>query len=296
MALCIVVLLSLVSLTKGYSIETQMRNDMNELNDDRTTNHDDMETRSSNNHNYNFNKQKMRRNFFNNEKFIRSSGITHPIAGLEHDALLAHNTARRRHGVKDLTYDTGLENKALNYAKYLVENNLFQHDGNLGYEGENLAKGYSSTPVTFCGLAFFWYDEIRNYDENMKVMYNFAPIPTNLGHFTQMIWKSTTKVGCGGAWKETGDQKRPILTIYVCRYSPPGNVQLEFNANIMPSKANPRAMAKIKDICPSDLSWKPIPKCSDLAPECATMNKSECEMGQFGNYWRKQCPAKCGTC
>ena len=39
----------------------------------------------------------------------------------------------------------------------------------------------------------------------------------DVAHYTQMIWKGTTHVGCayhqGGPW-----------TYLICRYSPPGNV------------------------------------------------------------------------
>jgi hypothetical protein len=40
---------------------------------------------------------------------------------------------------------------------------------------------------------------------------------SDVGHYTQMIWRSTAKVGCairsGGSWD-----------VLVCRYAPPGNV------------------------------------------------------------------------
>ena len=37
------------------------------------------------------------------------------------------------------------------------------------------------------------------------------------GHYTQMVWKGTTEVGCATA---SGTE----LTYLVCRYSPPGNI------------------------------------------------------------------------
>jgi hypothetical protein len=53
--------------------------------------------------------------------------------------------------------------------------------------------------------------------------YNFKKPGYNeeTGHFTQIIWKSTTKVGCarcggkGSKWYET---------YVVCDYMPPGNI------------------------------------------------------------------------
>jgi len=41
-----------------------------------------------------------------------------------------------------------------------------------------------------------------------------------VGHYTQMIWRNTTEVGCAVA-------ERDDRQILVCRYSPPGNVRGE---------------------------------------------------------------------
>lgn len=39
----------------------------------------------------------------------------------------------------------------------------------------------------------------------------------DVGHYTQVIWKNTVSVGCGGAVGNDGFFR------LVCRYSPPGN-------------------------------------------------------------------------
>ena len=39
------------------------------------------------------------------------------------------------------------------------------------------------------------------------------------GHFTQMVWKTTTEIGCA-----VGKRKDIPGYIVVCRYNPPGNV------------------------------------------------------------------------
>ena len=53
---------------------------------------------------------------------------------------------RADHGAKPLEYDPMLANDAQKYAKYLSDNNLWQHDSRLGDlgQGENLAM-YSSS-------------------------------------------------------------------------------------------------------------------------------------------------------
>ena len=43
------------------------------------------------------------------------------------------------------------------------------------------------------------------------------------GHFTQVVWKSTTGLGCGF---------NAGCRMYVCNYSPPGNFLGQFDANV----------------------------------------------------------------
>ena len=55
-----------------------------------------------------------------------------------------------------------------------------------GPYGENLAAGYvgGADPV------IAWYDEIKYYN------YNSPGFSEQAGHFTQVVWKSTSEVGC----------------------------------------------------------------------------------------------------
>lgn len=45
------------------------------------------------------------------------------------------------------------------------------------------------------------------------------------GHFTQVVWKATKRLGCGQAGK-----------FVVCNYYPAGNVQGQFRDNVAPAK------------------------------------------------------------
>jgi hypothetical protein len=77
-----------------------------------------------------------------------------------------------------------------------------------------MATSGMTSPDHLVGL---WIDEKRLFSPgafpNVSRTGNWAEV----AHYTQMIWKGTTHVGCathdGGGW-----------TYLICRYSPPGNV------------------------------------------------------------------------
>jgi hypothetical protein len=57
-----------------------------------------------------------------------------------------------------------------------------------------------------------WYDEVSAYD------YSKPGYSMNTGHFTQVVWKDTTAVGCALAECPGG------FNLYACEYEPAGNV------------------------------------------------------------------------
>ncbi len=66
-----------------------------------------------------------------------------------------------------------------------------------------------------------WYDEESLYD------YNNPGFSSSTGHFTQVVWKSTSDVGCGLAI--SSDYK-----VYaICQYSAPGNYANQFRTNVL---------------------------------------------------------------
>eukprot|EP00963_Diacronema_lutheri_P011622 scaffold1420_cov375-Pavlova_lutheri.AAC.13 len=65
-----------------------------------------------------------------------------------------------------------------------------------------------------------WYDSGRNYDYNSNSM-------GRSGHFTQVVWKSSERVGCGMAQCSFGN-------LVVCQYEPSGNVRGQYAANVDP--------------------------------------------------------------
>lgn len=64
---------------------------------------------------------------------------------------------------------------------------------------------------------------------NGKQFYNFSSPVYNQksGYFTQLVWKSTNKIGCGLAMN---DENKAISVVY---YYPRGNVIGQFNENVL---------------------------------------------------------------
>ncbi|KAI8064172.1 CAP domain-containing protein [Gongronella butleri] len=136
------------------------------------------------------------------------------MASSDQQAILdAHNKYRAIHQAPPLTWD----NTIANYAADYIGKCVFKHSG--GEYGENLAGGYRDWPSVVKG----WYDEVQNYD------YSHPGFASNTGQFTQVVWKSSTKIGCGFA--PCGGQR-----LYMCDYEPAGNYVGEFEENVFPPK------------------------------------------------------------
>ncbi|KAI0307851.1 CAP domain-containing protein [Multifurca ochricompacta] len=144
------------------------------------------------------------------------SGVSGSKSSADIDAYLsAHNSVRAQHGAAPLTWSDELSAKAQQWADGCV----FKHSGgSLGPFGENLAAGTGSG-YTIASAVNSWTDEVSQYDPN-------NPVPS---HFTQVVWKATTQVGC--AVQDCSgifDPSFGLAHYHVCEYSPQGNVIGEF--------------------------------------------------------------------
>jgi pathogenesis-related protein 1 len=164
----------------------------------------------------------------------------------------------------DLVWDDELAMHAQTWANYLAENysdddaksgqsphaNDYQassHSEDEHYEGENI--GFSTKRIGFVDTANgpidtsleYVYDAKNGEEELLDVdgvidawaseayYYDYATNKSNtlgkpVGHYTQIIWKNTTKVGCGKAIAKKFEFNNVYYEIQVCRYSLPGNI------------------------------------------------------------------------
>lgn len=138
-----------------------------------------------------------------------------PISSEMQDALNKNNEIRNDlYSNAPLKWNNILASSAQAYANKLASNGSFEHSGVSSY-GENLF--WSSKKSSYTDAINAWFGEVHDY--------NFATSSCQAGkvcgHYTQLIWKNTTQVGCGKALYKRGANIG--ATVIVCQYNPPGN-------------------------------------------------------------------------
>lgn len=137
-----------------------------------------------------------------------------------HECLKAHNSKRALHGARPLTWDSSLAREAQVWALDLATRNIMEH-AQSNDDGENLYQSFttSSKPATCKEAVEAWYGEVSDYPF-WNPPNSIFDTKAQIGHFTQVVWKSTKKLGVGIASVKHGFW---TTTYIVARYSPPGN-------------------------------------------------------------------------
>ena len=133
--------------------------------------------------------------------------------------LASQNRARADVGVQPLEWNGALAQDAKLWADQLAATGRFEHspdEPGVEPQGENLWAGTPGAyqPESMIGL---WTSEKRDYKPGVFPNNSRSGDVENVGHYTQLIWKETTQVGCSMA--RGSDEE-----FLVCRYSSPGNV------------------------------------------------------------------------
>ena len=156
---------------------------------------------------------------------LAAAGAASPAAGQASFAsqfpariLAVHNVERARAGVPALQWDNALGSAAAAYAQQMALSGRFTHSDRsarpgtgenlwMGTHGafgiEAMVGGWSSEKQWFVPGTFPNVSRTGNWED--------------VGHYTQMIWPTTTRVGCALA-------STPRIDYLVCRYAYKGNV------------------------------------------------------------------------
>ncbi len=152
------------------------------------------------------------------------SGESESMTGITN----AHNEVRTALNIPQLVWSDRLAVVAEDWATHLAENNgcNMQHRPRQGKEsrpfGENI---YWASPLKWSDgrreiqnisadrVVKSWADEVEEYDYNS----NSCQAGKVCGHYTQLVWRESTRLGCGRAVCSDKSQ------IWVCNYDPPGN-------------------------------------------------------------------------
>jgi uncharacterized protein YkwD len=133
----------------------------------------------------------------------------------------AHNRVRAKHCAGPLTWSSKLAQVAQRWASTLRDKGCkFGHSG--GSYGENLAAG-SAGLLDPEAVVKMWYDEVAQYK------FPDGGFSMQTGHFTQVVWRGTTQVGCGKTQCRGMD-------IWVCEYDPAGNWEGQYRENVLPAR------------------------------------------------------------
>jgi pathogenesis-related protein 1 len=136
-----------------------------------------------------------------------------PVRAIAGEMLNVHNTIRSKVNLPPLQWSGELAAYSQKWADTLIARNITDHNPKSPY-GENIfVTGPGSTPLK---VVQEWASESLDYSYRTNVCAG-----DDCGHYTQIVWRSSQKVGCGVA-------RNPRREAWVCSYDPPGNYRNEW--------------------------------------------------------------------
>ena len=132
--------------------------------------------------------------------------------------LAAHNVERARAGMPALAWDNALGTAAAAYAQQMAITGRFAHSDRSQRRGtgENLWMGTHGA-FSLDAMVGGWASERRFFAPGIFPAVSRSGNWEDVGHYTQMIWPTTSHVGCAFA-------STPRVDYLVCRYATAGNV------------------------------------------------------------------------
>lgn len=150
----------------------------------------------------------------------------------------AHNVARCLHGYPGLTWNTA----TYNYAKSWADQCTYAHSSQQsppfpnGGNGENLATQRPAYAFPMEQATYAWYSEVTSADGGRGYkagttsgdsIYGASGGPDQVGHYTALIWKNTTQLGCAICPNDANQNQ-----IQVCQYAKMTPNLVNFEPNV----------------------------------------------------------------
>ncbi|HYJ83970.1 MAG TPA: CAP domain-containing protein [Allosphingosinicella sp.] len=148
----------------------------------------------------------------------RGGGEAQDLSRLEQRLLALHNRERRATGAAPLAWDPALAAAAAGYGPRLERLGKLAHspaESRPG-QGENLWMGTAGA-YSLEEMAGSWAAEKSLFRPGIFPAVSRSGRWSDVGHYTQMIWKGTARIGCAVRKSRKWDY-------LICRYTPPGNV------------------------------------------------------------------------
>ena len=140
------------------------------------------------------------------------------LSDLPRRILAIHNRERSAIGAPPLAWDEALAAAAASYGPSLAARGSLAHSpaASRPGQGENLWMGTAGA-FSIEEMVTSWAAEKRLFTPGTVPDASRSGHFTDVGHYTQMIWARTTRLGCA---LHRGGRNDYLI----CRYSPPGNV------------------------------------------------------------------------
>lgn len=167
------------------------------------------------------------------------------------EALTAHNNYRQLHHANELEHEPRLSSLAQEWAEILATKGSLSYR-QCTYKNEELGENIMRFKLNEANLYYLNGSDVTDewYNEESRYKYT-GKFSSNTGHFTQIVWKSTQKVGFGFCMDDTG-----VLYV-VANYFPAGNYSNKYIDNVSPRTSK---LLEATESLPPSSRAAPVPK------------------------------------
>ncbi len=152
------------------------------------------------------------------KRSIKTPPVVSAVGAFQAEMLRTHNDERLFQKREPLVWDAALAADAAKWASHLAARDMFEHaysELRHNGQGENLWMGTRSA-YRFAEMVSSWLVEAEQTKSGRFPNVSKTGNWTDVGHYVQIVWPETRKVGCALKSSVQDD-------FLVCRYWPGGN-------------------------------------------------------------------------